>query len=72
VRSSSNTKPGRLAGEELIKYNGWQVRSSSNTMLAGEELFKIKCRYSRWGALEVQGQAGVKLINHKSWKAKIS
>jgi hypothetical protein len=33
-----------LAGEELIKYKGWQVRSSSNTMLAGEELFKIKCR----------------------------
>jgi hypothetical protein len=39
VRSSSR------ASEEFIRHKGWQVRSSSNTMLAGEELFKIKCRW---------------------------
>jgi hypothetical protein len=31
-----------LAGEELIRYKGWQVRSSSSKVLAGEELIKYK------------------------------
>jgi hypothetical protein len=57
VRSSSSNV---LAGEELIKRKGKQVRSSSRKRLAGEELFKSK------------GKEGLKLSNHKSWKAKIS
>jgi hypothetical protein len=45
-----------VAGEELIKYKGWQVRSSSNTM-AG-----------RWEAHQIQGMADEKLIiKYKAW-----
>ncbi len=49
-----------MAGEELIKYKEWQVRSLSNT------------RSGMFAAYQIQGLVGEKLIKYKGWQVRSS